>query len=129
MPKIIEVRKLAAVDMVWLGTRVVVAEYALGVVLPLALGVLSLRSGLATPGYSTWQVALSAWLVAISINYVPLFLFAVSMARSGTVMAIGTPELKHARRYGFQQVIILVPLLVVILAIAQELRRRNAPSG
>jgi hypothetical protein len=37
----IEIRKLAAVDMVWLGPRIVVGEYGLGVVGPLGLGVLS----------------------------------------------------------------------------------------
>ncbi len=42
--RVIEVRKPAALDMAWLGTRVVLAEYALGVVLPAALGTLSLAS-------------------------------------------------------------------------------------
>jgi hypothetical protein len=45
--RVIEVRKLAALDMAWLGTRVVLAEYALGVVSPAALGALSLGSGMA----------------------------------------------------------------------------------
>jgi len=31
--RVIEIRKLAAVDMVWLGQRTVVAEYALGILL------------------------------------------------------------------------------------------------
>jgi hypothetical protein len=42
----INIRKLAAIDMAWLGTRVIVAEYTLGVILPLILGLLSIRSGL-----------------------------------------------------------------------------------
>ena len=41
MPKVIEIRKLAAVDMAWLGRRLILTEYALGVILPLALGALS----------------------------------------------------------------------------------------
>ncbi len=35
--QLMKVRNLAAVVMAWLGTRLVLAEYALGVVLPLAL--------------------------------------------------------------------------------------------
>jgi hypothetical protein len=44
--RVIEVRKLAALDVAWLGTRLVLAEYAFCVVLP-ALGTLSLGSGAA----------------------------------------------------------------------------------
>jgi hypothetical protein len=127
MLRLIEVRKLAAVDMWWLGTRVVVAEYALGVVLPLALGLVSVGVGLGhEPDLTQWQVVLGIWLVTIAANYVPLFLYALALARTGTVQEEGQPELKHARRYGIQQVIILVPLLVVTLAITQEHRRRKA---
>jgi hypothetical protein len=73
---LIEVRKLAAVDMVWLGTRIVVAEYALGVVLPLALGLVSLVMGLSQqPDLANWQVVFGIWLVTIAANYVPLFLY------------------------------------------------------
>jgi hypothetical protein len=122
--QLIEVRKLAAVDMAWLGTRLVLAEYALGVVLPLALGLMSLRSGLAdaAPG---WQTLLGVWLVTIAGNYVPLFLYALAIVRGGTVQEEGLPELKHARRYGVQQAMILVPFLVVGVAWAQERRRRK----
>jgi hypothetical protein len=65
------------------------------------------------------------WLISIAANYLPLFLYAVSIARAGTVKAEGEPELPHARRYGVQQVIILIPFLVVAIAIVQERRRRK----
>ena len=123
--RLIEVRKLAAVDMVWLGSRIVVAEYALGVVLPLALGAWSIKAGLARqPSASLWQIVVGSWLVTIAANYVPLFLYAHSMARAGTVEQEGRPELANARRYGVQQTMILVPLLVVAVALAQERTRR-----
>lgn len=111
--------------MAWLGPRVIIAEYALGVILPLVLGLLSLRSGISGAEISPWQVVLGIWLVGIAANYVPLFLYAVSIARAGTVKAEGQPEMVRARRYGVQQVIILVPLLVVILALVQESRARK----
>lgn len=116
MPKLIEVRKLAAVDMAWLGPRIIIIEYAAGVILPLALGFLTLRST---------QTLLGVWLLTIAANYVPLLLYAVSIARLGSVEAEGGPEIKHARRYGFQQVIILVPCLVILIAIVQEIQRQK----
>ena len=120
----INIRKLVAVDMAWLGTRVIVAEYALGVVLPLALGLISIRSGLLGAVLVSWETALGVWLVSIAANYIPLFIYAVLIARGGTVMEEGQPEIVHAKRYGAQQIIILVPFLVVVLALVQEGRRR-----
>ena len=126
MSNVIQIRKLAAVDMAWLGSRVIIAEYALGVALPFWLGALTLRAGLAAS--SVWEVLLGMWLLTIAFNYVPLFLYAVSLSKSGRVKSEGGPELAHAQRYGVQQVIILVPLAVVILAIAQESTRRAGRS-
>ena len=39
----INIRKLAAVDTVWLGARFILIEYAAGIVLPLILGLLSIH--------------------------------------------------------------------------------------
>ena len=125
---VIEVRKLAAVDMVWLGERIVVAEYALGVLLPLALGIFSIKAGVAQQ--SAWQTVVGVWLVTIAANYVPLFLYAWSIMRAGTVEQEGRAELARARRYGVQQTMILVPFLVVGVALVQEHRRqRQGQSG
>ena len=125
---VIEVRKLAAVDMVWLGQRIVVAEYALGVLLPLALGASSIKAGVAH--HIAWQTLLGVWLVTIAANYIPLFLYAWSIMRAGTVEQEGRPELARARRYGAQQTMILVPFLVVGVAFFQEHRRqRQGHSG
>ena len=123
----VKVRKLAAVDMAWLGTHIVVAEYMLGVVLPLALGIMSVRTGLAAPDPANWRTLIGAWLIAIAANYVPLLFYALALVRGGTVQEEGLPELKHARRYGIQQAMILVPLLVVAVAFAQERHRRRQP--
>jgi len=121
----IELRKLAALEMAWLGARVIVTEYALGVMLSLVVGIFSLRVGLAQQDLVNWQTILGSWLVTISANYVPLFLYAVAIARAGTVREAGLPEFAQAGRYGIQQAIILVPLFVVFLAFAQERQRRK----
>jgi hypothetical protein len=121
----IKIRKLAAVDMLWLGAQVILIEYALGVVLPLILGFHSIRSGLFDSIHSTWETIMGIWLVSIATNYIPLFIYAVSIARGGTVKEEGQPELARAKRYGIQQIIILVPFLVVLLALLQEFRRQE----
>ena len=112
----INIRKLAAIDMAWLGSRVILAEYALGIVLPLFLGLVSVRG-------AGGERVLGLWLIGIAANYVPLFIYAVLIASGGTAKTEGQPEMVRAKRYGLQQVVILVPLLVVAMAIAQELHK------
>ena len=121
----INIRKLAAVDMAWLGKRVILAEYALGIVLPLALGILSVQAGWVSSARWGWATILGLWLIGIAANYIPLLVYAVLIARAGTVKAEGQAELAVAKRYGVQQVVILVPLLVVAVALTQESRRRR----
>ena len=65
------------------------------------------------------------WLVSIAANYIPLFIYATVIARGRTVKEEGGPELVRAKRYGVQQVITLVPFLVVLLALLQEFRHRG----
>ena len=119
----VNIRKLAAVDMALNGTRFILTEFAIGIVLPLLLGLVSLRSGFAAT--SVWEAGLGFWLVSIAANYVPLFIYAISIARGGTVKDEGQPELAEAKRYGVQQVIILVPFLVVVVALLQEAHQRQ----
>jgi hypothetical protein len=125
----IYIRKLAAVDMAWLGARVIIIEYIFGVVLPFILGLLSVRAGLAASVLVRWEVALGIWLITIAMNYIPLLIYAVLIAKAGTVKKEGEPELVHAKRYGVQQVIILIPFLVVILALTQERRQHQTEKG
>jgi len=85
--------------MAWLGSRVIVAEYFAGIVLPLGLGAFTLRS--IYPFH--WSKLFGVWLITIAANYIPLFIYAVIISRSGTAATEGQPEIEHARRYGFQQ--------------------------
>ena len=111
--------------MAWLGAPVIIGEYALGIALPLVLGFLSLRSGLSATGQLSWETVLGLELLGIAANYIPLFFYAVVIARAGTVKQEGQPEMAHAKRYGVQQAIILVPFLVLALALVQEIRGRQ----
>lgn len=117
----INLRKLAAMDMALHGVRIITAEFAIGIVLPLALGLLSLRSG---PLGLDWQTVSGVWLIGIAANYLPLFFYAVAIARAGTAKAEGEPEFARARRYNVQQLLILVPFLIAVAALVQELSSR-----
>ncbi len=46
-------------------------EYALGIILPFSLGLISIRAGLIGPVPSAWQVAFGFWLASIGVNYIP----------------------------------------------------------
>jgi len=52
-------------------------------------------------------------------------IYAVIIARAGTAKKEGGPEIARARQYGTQQIIILVPLLVVIVSLLQEAGRQK----
>ena len=121
----INIRKLAAVDLAFHSAWVILAEFALGIALPLILGLFSIRAGFLGPVQSWWETALGLWLVGISANYVPLFIYAVAIVRGGTVKQEGQAELAQVKRYGIQQMIILIPFLVVVLALVQENHRRR----
>ncbi len=113
----LNVRKLVALDMTFLGTRVIVAEYAAGVLLSWGLGGLSLLKGLALVGIA---------LLWIGLNYVPLFVHAVDLARTGTArqeVAAELADLKQARSYSWRQLWILVPLAVVVFDLGQRSTR------
>lgn len=120
----IDIRKLAAMDMALHGTRLITAEYAIGVLFPLVLGLSSIRSILVAGGRIGWQVFAVAWLIGIAVNYVPLVIYAVIIWRAGTAQEEGQPEFARARRYNLQQLLLLVPFLVAAAAFMQERRRR-----
>jgi hypothetical protein len=110
----LNVRKLVALDMTFLGTRVIVAEYAAGVLLAGTIAILSLRRGVLVLGLP---------LLWIALNYVPLFLHSVDLAWKGTARQEVAAELSdpnQARSYAWRQLWILVPLAVVVFAVAQR---------
>jgi hypothetical protein len=104
------------------GTRFILAEFAIGIALPLILGLSSIRAGLSGV---VREIALGFWLVSVAANYIPLFIYAVLIARGGKVQEEAQPEVAYAKRYGLQEGITLVPFLVVVLAIIQESGHRR----
>jgi hypothetical protein len=122
----IDVRKLAALDMALHGRRLIVAELALGAIGGVVGGVWTIGQGIERGDISYSHVAFGIWLVGIGLNYVPLLLHALTLLRPGAVEEEGRPELPYVRRYNVQQMIVFVPLLVVAAAAVQEVARRRS---
>lgn len=128
----LNVGRLVELDLAFLGPRVIVAEFGIGVAGCLLLGFLSLASAVRNElSLWSWPVLLGLELVAIGINYVPLLLEALrrradEIAIEATKAAIRNDP-GEARSYGIRQAWILVPAAVVLCALAG--RRSSAASS
>ena len=124
------VRKLAALDIVFHGPRVILLEFGATVFGLSVLGCFTLIHTVATGQHlSMATVAIGAYFLSLALNYVPLLLYAIVLARSGNAESEVANELKQrrqsARKYGIQQLLLLVPLAVLFLAIAQAIGGHN----
>jgi membrane protein implicated in regulation of membrane protease activity len=112
-------RKLAALDIVFLGSRFIIAEFAGAVVLCSALGAFTLWRGA-----HSWQLVLGIYLIALGINYVPMLVYAVAITRARSAQAEIGDELDDKRRamskYRRQSIFLLVPLLAPMIALRQS---------
>ena|SRR5258708_31608367 len=71
----INMRKLAAIDIVFLGRKLIIAEYAAGVFFSAALGLFVLFRG-----HSFWQTVLGIYLICLATNYIPMLLHALAIS-------------------------------------------------
>jgi hypothetical protein len=112
-------RKLAAIDIAFLGPKLVIAEFAGGVLICGVLGMFVLFQG-----GSFTQLVLGVYLIALAINYVPMLIYAISLTRdNGARMELGQELNDKSRlvvKYRRQSLLLLVPLLVPILALKQK---------
>jgi hypothetical protein len=120
----IDVRRLAAVDMYGThGTqrrrRIIVAEFVLGAVVGTGIGV---AIAVTAPSLG-WRV-FGAWIAGACVNYVPLALHALDLSRPGRLAAEldGVDVPAELRYYTKAQFWIAVPLLFIVLALAQRRR-------
>jgi hypothetical protein len=120
----IDLRKLAAIDIAFLGRGVIVAEFAGGAALSAALGLFVLLRQ-----HSFWQIVLGVYLICLGINYVPMFAYAVAIPTRERAREEIAEELGDKRRamskYRRQSLLLLIPLLVPILAFAARRRPRS----
>lgn len=111
----IDPRKLAAVDIVFLGPKIILAEFAIGILGPILLGILTLRKS-----HSMGGMIFGVYLLLIGINYVPMLIHAISIVKNGMGRDEIAGELEDKqrmfRKYRKQSLYLLVPLVPPIAA-------------
>jgi UDP-N-acetylmuramyl pentapeptide phosphotransferase/UDP-N-acetylglucosamine-1-phosphate transferase len=121
-PAIINLRKLVALDMVFHGPTFILAEFAFGVFGSLALGLVIAYPGF-TSHFTVTQILVSSYVLCIALNYAPLLLYAISIARRKSAREEVAFELEHkdhyARKYTGQSFLLLLPVIVPLLALYQ----------
>lgn len=124
----LNVRKLAAVDLHFLGPKIILAEFGLGVAGLAVVGWFTLHAGMHRE-HGAWLIAWGLYMLGLGINYVPLLLYAIGIARRGIAQEGIADELGNRRaaacKYRRQSLFILIPLVVLVCAIMQELQRRR----
>jgi hypothetical protein len=121
----INVRKLAALDIVFHGPKFILIEFGLGVFGCAALGLFSIYFGLFHgPNHSLFATILGCFLLWVALNYVPLFLYTISIVRRKSDQQEVAFKLEHKDRYAakymLQSALLLVPFAMFILAGYQE---------
>ncbi|SRR6266404_1607462 len=118
----INMRKLAAIDIVFLGRKLILAEYAAGVFFSAALGIFVLFRG-----HSFWQIVLGIYLICLAANYVPMLLHALAISTRQNARVEIADELTEKRKamakYRRHSLLLLLPLFTPVLEVAQSLAR------
>jgi hypothetical protein len=115
---VIEIRRLAAADIAFLGSRFILSEFSIGVFGSLGLGILTL-----VRTHSVGGTFFGAYLLCIGANYVPLLVHSIDLVRLGTAKQEIADELQEKnmmfRKYRRQSLLLLVPLVVPVVSIVQ----------
>jgi len=124
--RFITVRKLAALDIVFHGSRLILIEFALGMVVCAILGLWSFFS----PIHLLFMIIIGCFFLWVALNYLLLLLYAISIVRRKSAHQEVAFELVHkdtyARKYTLQTtMLLLVPLVLPLLAVYQEVHHRS----
>ena len=117
---VINVRKLAALDIVFHGPWLILAEFVFAVVVCAALGIWSFLS----PIHSPFMTIIGCYVLGVALNYVPLLLYAMSIVRQKSAHQEVAFELAQKDKYTgkdtLQSAHLLVPFALFLLAVYQE---------
>lgn len=129
--RMINVRKLAALDIALHGALLILAEFGAAIAIGTALGVWLISAAFsARQGADVFRLVVGTYFLCIAINYVPLLLYGIAIARRKSARQEAAAELaekdgRSARRYGAQSLLLILPLVIPILALAQQVRKRS----
>jgi len=123
-PFFLNVRKLAALDIVFHGPRKILIEFLFTVGLGCVLTILSLSYFVRTHPHPFFALILSLIFLGIALNYLPLLFYTLRFIRHKNARSAVEPELAHkeqyARKYQIQSFLLFIPFVVFALAIIQE---------
>lgn len=119
--RFINIRKLAAFDLHFRNPRTVLFEFGFVVFGIGGLGVAALALGLAKSFFAT---AIGVYLVFLAVDYLPLLVYGAAIMKRHSAKLEIQEELRNEqyfrRKYGVQQSLLMVPLVVPVLAASQE---------
>ena len=115
--RIINVRRLVALDIFLHGPRFILIEFGVGTPAIIGFGaILAART-------SGLEFYLGVYLILTGVNYIPALAYAVIMSRAKSARSEIEAEMAanphYVRKYSVQQLLIMVPFAVVILAAVQ----------
>jgi hypothetical protein len=122
---IINVRKLAALDIVFHGPKFILIEFALAVFICASVG-LSILHG---ANHSPLMIILGSFFLGVSLNYIPLLLYSINIVKHKSAQQEVAYELEHKDRYAGKYtlqsiVLLLMPLAMLLLAVYQDVSKR-----
>ena len=119
-------RKLAAIDLAFLGPKVIIIEFTLGILFSAALGVFVLLRGHRSPA----QIALGLYLISLGLNYIPMLIYAIGINKAKSARTELGNELDNRRaamkKYRRQSLWLLMPLIIPVIALTQTRKRVTA---
>jgi hypothetical protein len=128
--RFINIRKLAALDIVYRGQRTIMLEFGFGVFFLFILGIVFLLFAQHRTSFTT---VVGVYLLFLGLNYIPLLTYSLSISMKKSAQQEVAFELAHQdvyrKKYGIQQILILVPLAIITLVVVQESRKAAPNSG
>jgi hypothetical protein len=123
---IINVRKLAALDIVFHGPKFILIEFALAVFICASVG-LSILHG---ANHSPLMIILGSFFLGVSLNYLPLLLYSINIVKHKSAQQEVAYELEHKDRYAGKYtlqsiILLLMPLAMLLLAVYQNVSKRS----
>jgi len=101
------------------GPRFIIIEFGVGTPAILAFGLFVAYTG---------QGLIGAYILLTGVNYVPLLAYATVIVRAGTAKFEIAEEMAsdrhYVRKYSTQQLLVFIPFAVLLLAVAQELKKQ-----
>ena len=117
--RLINIRRFVAWDITLHGARFILLEFGLGTAALIVFGYWLMST--------ITSLYLGLYIFLVGINYLVLLVYAAIISSIGSAKFEVDPNLAHdkhfIRKYGLQQLLILVPFAVLIITLIQEITR------